>query len=188
MSCNYYAVRKPDQIKKEELISLIQKSSPDSYKDIKNLTEELYGDYDTFGEYGNVIHLGHSSVGWRFLLNPNVSEPEYWRTDIDPEPKLLYPLTKQGLFEFLFKDEITIVNEYNEVIKKEEFWSILLNNSYPNEGLDSASYQKENPVKSHINMTQEQVRFKKLGFTFETDSQTDFYSDGLRWAVYSEFS
>ena len=44
------------------------------------------------------IHLGKRSGGWKFLFNPNYER--------------YYPLTKEGLMNFLKRDDVIIYTEY----------------------------------------------------------------------------
>ena len=87
MGTNYYARILPTKERKEKLKKLIDE---DKLDEIANLYQELYVDSE--------IHLGKRSAGWKFLFNPNYEK--------------YYPLTKEGLMNFLKQDNIIIYNEY----------------------------------------------------------------------------
>ena len=87
MGTNYYARILPTKERKEKLKKLIDE---DKLDEIANLYQELYVDSE--------IHLGKRSAGWKFLFNPNYEK--------------YYPLTKEGLLNFLKQDNIIIYNEY----------------------------------------------------------------------------
>ena len=87
MGTNYYARILPTKERKEKLKKLIDE---DSFDEIEDLYQELYVDTE--------IHLGKRSAGWKFLFNPNYEK--------------YYPLTKEGLLNFLKQDNIIIYNEY----------------------------------------------------------------------------
>ena len=87
MGTNYYARILPTKERKEKLKKLIDE---DKFHDVEEQFRELYVDTE--------IHLGKRSAGWKFLFNPNYEK--------------YYPLTKEGLLNFLKQDNIIIYNEY----------------------------------------------------------------------------
>ena len=94
MGTNYYARIIPSKERKEHLKQLIDENKFDEIQEEVNL---MYGS-DTQYSNGAVIHLGKRSAGWKFLFNPNFEK--------------YYPLTKEGLMNFLKRDDVIIYSEY----------------------------------------------------------------------------
>lgn len=198
MGTNYYARILPTKERKKEFHNAIEAND---YPLVKKLSDELYSrielDYDTHEIVGGEVHLGKLSHGWKFLWNPNVfvirqghleDGPTGRRYVQDPSiPKYLYPLTKQGLHDFIFRDDIMVLDEYGEEQNKEEFWKDALEWGQP-DGWDAAGYEKE--YKEHIYpVTGELVDLlRQEGYKFTSRSNSDFYSDDLRFAAFTEFS
>ena len=153
-----------------------------------------------------VVHLGKRSGGWKFLWNPNIyiisnghlektNETYHYVKDADTIC-YIYPLTKEGIWNFINQDNIIIFDEYGEEYpNKKEWFDDCLNWTRWNnkEAWDSKSYEEweksQNPSYTsypiHDNYTE---MLKKEGFKFTSDSNSDFYSDGLRFAGFNEFS
>lgn len=206
MSTNYYARILPTKERKKELYDAIEAND---FPLINKLTEEMYGslrrDWDCEDTIGGVIHLGKRSGGWKFLWNPNVfvirhghsekdSNGNYKWVEEPSTPLYTYPLTKKGLHDFIFRDDILIYDEYDELQDKEEFWNMALSWGYKEDdkGWDSASYEayerKENHYTSYPVTGELTDLLKAEGYKFTTYTNSDFYSDGLRFAGYIEFS
>ena len=113
MGTNYYARLKPDSKLKEKLIEAIKN---DKFDVVTALSQKLYGDFGPYTE-GNVIHLGKRSGGWKFCWNtnartiPKLDDKGQWDY-VSKVPKLLYPLTKEGIIKFLKDNNAIIVSEY----------------------------------------------------------------------------
>ena len=197
MSCNYYARILPSKERKKELHDAID---ADDFSLINTLTSELYGgirmEWSNNSIVGGEVHLGKKSSGWKFLWNPNIFVMRHWhyednngvRTYIsDPStPIYTYPLTKKGIKAFIDREDVLIYDEYNELQDKEEFWQYALKNN--KDDLDSASYEENKagrmyPVEGELTdlLIQE-------GYKFTSHTNADFYSDGLRFAGFTEFS
>ena len=196
MGCNYYARIIPTKEQKQELYNAIES---DDFSLINKLIDEMYSpikkDWDSDEVIGGEVHLGKASAGWKFCWNPNVfvirhghiEDTKYGtRTWVeDPSTALYtYPLTKQGLHDFIFRDDVLVYDEYNELQDKEEFWKMALENK----GWDAASYEEYD--NSHIYPVTGELTdlLKQEGYKFTSRSNSDFYSDGLRFAGYTEFS
>lgn len=194
MGCNYYARIIPTKERKKELHDAIEAND---FCLIQLLTREMYGklEKDLDNELtGGEVHLGKASGGWKFLWNPNVyvvrnghlEDVNGTRKYIpDPDtPLYLYPLTKQGLHDFIFRKDVLVYDEYDELQDKEEFWQMALEN----EGWDAAEYEKE--YSKHIYPVTGELTdlLKAEGYQFTSMSNSDFYSDGLRFAGYTDFS
>lgn len=188
MGTNYYALKHPDKDLKEALHKAIDE---DDYNEIKRLYQKGYEELQYFdGEFqGNEIHLGKRSVGWKFLWDPNMYL--YYKNGYEKNVKYLYQLNKDSIHKFIFRDDITIVDEYDEVQNKEEFWDMALNWNQP-DGWDSDSYnaweRQRNPnYIPHIYNIELANYLSILGYKL-SKSRADFYSDGLRFATNINFS
>ena len=95
MGTNYYARIIPSKSRKEHLKRLIDE---DRFSLIKQEVQKMYGESDEYTEEAGEIHLGKRSSGWKFLFNPNYEK--------------YYKLTKEGLSEFLHREDVIIYNEY----------------------------------------------------------------------------
>ena len=199
MSTNYYAHILPSKKRKKELIDAIKAND---FPLINKLTDEMYNPIRVeYGEdyiIGGVVHLGKRSSGWKFLWDPNVfvirnghlEDNNGTRRYVpDPDtPLYTYPLTKNGLKSFIDREDVLIYDEYNELQDKEVFWDMALKWGYEkdNEGWDAASYEEKHtsyPVTRELTDLLEQE-----GYKFTSYTNSDFYSDGLRFAGYTDFS
>lgn len=197
MGTNYYAYIIPSKERKKELCEAIEAND---FHLIQQLTNEMYGRLERNFDnelIGGEVHLGKVSAGWKFLWNPNVyvvrnghmEDVNGSRKYIpDPDtPLYLYPLTKQGLHNFIFRDDVLIYDEYEELQDKEEFWQMALSHGQK-DGWDAAGYEKKYP--KHIYPVTGELTdlLKAEGYQFTSMSNSDFYSDGLRFAGYTDFS
>ena len=188
MGTNYYARIIPKEEDKQQLIEAIKR---DDFDSVPDLASELYGHRNDYSGLGGVIHLGKRSSGWKFLWNPNVIE--YCDGYLDENKKYIpvykhkyvYPLTKQGIIDFVMREDVYIVDEYKEIQDKQEFLDMAFN--WCLDGLDSKEYQ-ENP-KYEASMyygldVQTRKKWESLGFKVE---YFDFYSDGLKFSTSISF-
>ena len=197
MGTNYYARIIPSKERKKELHDAIE---DDDFSLVSRLKVEMYDPIqldDDNNIIGGQVHLGKLSCGWKFLWNPNVfvirqghleDSPTGRRYVPDPSiPKYFYPLTKQGLHDFIFRDDVVVFDEYGEKQGKEKFWKIALEWGQP-DGLDAAGYEEK--YKEHIYPVTGELTdlLRQEGYKFTSFSNSDFYSDGLRFATYTEFS
>lgn len=198
MGCNYYAHIIPSKQRKKELHDAIEAND---FSLINKLTDEMYNpirvEYEENYIIGGVVHLGKGSSGWKFLWNPNVfvirnghlKDNNGTRRYVpDPDtPLYTYPLTKKGLKSFIDREDVLIYDEYNELQDKEEFWKMTLEWGQPN-GWDSAGYEKE--YKEHIYPVTGELTdlLRQEGYKFTSSTNSDFYSDGLRFAGFTDFS
>jgi len=199
MSCNYYAHIIPSKERKKKLHDAIEAND---FPLINKLTNEMYDrirvEYGEGHITGGVVHLGKRSCGWKFLWNPNVfvirnghleDNNGIRRYVPDPDtPLYTYPLTKKGLKSFIDKGDVLIYDEYNELQDKEIFWDMALKWGYEkdNEGWDAASYDRKRtsyPVTGELTDL-----LKREGYKFTSYTNSDFYSDGLRFAGFIDFS
>ena len=136
MGTNFYARILPKEDEKNELINKIVNNK---FDEIEDLASELYGNRNEYTRKGNVIHLGKRSAGWKFLWNPNVTK--YYDGYIDPETKeyvsvvkydYVYPLTKQGITEFVMREDVVITDEYGDQQDPKEFLEMAFSWGQPN--------------------------------------------------------
>ena len=200
MGTNYYARVIPTKERKKELYDAIEAND---FRLVEKLTAEMYGSIRMeYGEdyvIGGVVHLGKRASGWKFSWNPNVFVVRHGHLEDTPhgrawveEPSTaiyVYPLTKQGIKEFIDRKDVLIYDEYEELQDKEEFWKMALEWGYEdgNEGWDAAAYEKERP-NHHYAITGELTDLLiSEGYEFTSWTHSDFYSDGLRFAGFTEF-
>ena len=200
MGTNFYARIIPSVEQKEKLIEAINNND---FESIKDKVTDMYGRITYYGGVltGGEIHLGKRSGGWKFLWNPNVyihrngylEEGRYV-----PEPSTLYylyPLTKEGIHGFIMQEDIEVYDEYGEKQDKENFFkeAIEWTTWRGEEAWDSKSYEeyekKQNPSYRVFKSQSELITLlQDNGVSFISESQSDFYSDGLRFATTTEFS
>ena len=204
MGTNYYVKIIPSKERKKELHDAIE---ADDFSLISRLKTEMYDSIQLDDDkeiIGGKVHLGKLSHGWKFLWNPNVfvirqghlEDTSSGRRYVpDPSiPKYLYPLTKQGLHDFIFRDDVIVFDEYREKQDKEEFWKMALEWGYDkeNEGWDAASYEayemEQNNYHQYPVMGELTDFLKSEGYKFTSQTNSDFYSDGLRFAGFTDFS
>lgn len=210
MSCNYYAKIIPSKERKKELHDAIDDNDISL---VKHLVDELYEEshmnWDTHDIEGGIVHLGKRSCGWKFLWNPNVFVIRNGHTEYEDIPggrvghwvsepstlKYLYPLTKKGLKSFIDREDVLIYDEYDELQDKEEFWKMALEWGYnkDDEGWDGASYdnfeKNIDPTYRAYPCTGELTDLlEQEGYKFTSYANSDFYSDGLRFAGFTDFS
>lgn len=190
MGTNYYARIIP---KEEDKQKLINKINNNEYNEIADLVSELYGTRNEYSCKGNVIHLGKRSSGWKFLWNSNVIQ--YCDGYVDTQSgkfipvykfDTVYPLTKQGITDFVMREDVIVYDEYNELQDKEEFLEMAFTWCQP-DGLTSKEYQ-ENPkydAPPYFKCERENKKWEDFGVKVE---YYDFESDGLRFSTSINFS
>lgn len=190
MGINYYAKIKPSEKDRMSLISLIEEGK--DYEAIVDRALSLYGINDMYNYNRGIVHLGKASAGWKFLWNPN-----QWKIDVGhydstlnqyiPEYRIekYYDLTKKSISEFLRREDVTIYDEYGEEYTAEQFLNIALNHCV--DGLDSNSAHKKK-YEGFWDMSERQNMWRSQSYQFENIYQSDFYSDGLRFSISTDFN
>ena len=200
MGTNFYARIIPSKDRKERLKKLIDENY---FDDIQPEVADMYGSSDEWSENHGEIHLGKRSGGWKFLFNPNYER--------------YYPLTKEGLMNFLKRDDVIIYTEYfsfredDEYSKREytddpdsnhdkyylwtaeQFMNMATNWGYDDptswDGKSYEEYEKErNPSYSGYEKFGDKEREKFWIERGYNPSYYNFYNDGLRWSTCCEFS
>lgn len=200
MGTNFYALRLPTRERKNKLSSLLE--GTDFYQ-IQQEIDRTFGDFGMDGDIptGGKIHLGKRSAGWKFLWNPNmwcVKHGHITNGSYIPEPNTffsLYPLTKVGIWDFLKNPNIVVINEYNEKQNKENFFNDAINwTTWQGEpAWDSKTYSEwersqGNNVDTYPCRNDLIKELISRGYEMISESCSDFYSDGLRFATTTEFS
>ena len=206
MSTNYYARILPTKERKERLKEFIDNND---FKKIQDEVADMYGRYQLGYEgepIGGQVHLGKRASGWKFLWNPNCNVIRHghmeWEDTSEcsrigrwvPEDNTmyyLYPLTKEGIKAFIDREDVVIYDEYGDKQDKEEFWNMALN--WSPDGFDSKSYEEKEIEKNGTYKTypisgELTDMLMKEGYTFTSNTHSDFYSDGLRFAGFIDFS
>lgn len=211
MDTNYYAYIIPTKKKKDELKKMIDNDELDKVLD---KSKEMYGniEYDVYTKQllGCKVHLGKSSIGWKFLWNPQVflvphGHYETFQTECGEKYELyakdpstlyhLYPLTKKGITHFVMREDVVIRNEYGESVDKEGFLyhAMVEKNTYRSingeikETLDSRLYEEIRPCRIHISRSELVKALEAEGHKMISKSLSDFYSDGLRFSTITCF-
>jgi hypothetical protein len=196
MGTNFYARIIPTIEQKEELIEAINNND---FVSIKEMVADMYDDFTYHGAIsGGNIHLGKRSGGWKFLWNPNMYITRELLKDKDGRYyagkylcQYLYPLTKQGIKDFISRDDIEIYDEYGEKHDKESFFQEAVNWTTWNgkEAWDSKTYHLSYPEERTYPCDNNIIRYMiHEGQDFISNDRSDFYSDGLRFATTTEFS
>lgn len=212
MGTNYYAYIIPTKKKKDELKKMIDDDELDKVSD---KSKEMYGnikyDVDTNQLVGCKVHLGKSSIGWKFLWNPQVfliphGHYETFQTECGEKYELyakepptlyhLYPLTKNGITDFVMREDVVIRNEYGKSVDKEDFlyYAMVEKNTYRSitgeikEALDSRLYEEIRPNEIYANQSELIKALEAEGHKMISKSLSDFYSDGLRFSTTTHFS
>lgn len=184
MGTNFYARIIPQYSEKQELVdAIINDADPDF---IEELTQKLYSTRNEYTGYGSRIHLGKRSGGWKFLWNPNVVK--IWDSDAcEYAYNYVYPLTREGITNFVMREDVIITDEYGEVQDPEEFLEMAFN--WCKDGLDGKEYQTNPKYVSsrgtYYPDTERNNFWRVLGYEPE---YYDFYSDGLRFSTSVSFS
>lgn len=184
MSTNYYLRHKPTQEQIDELKKCIDSTvNGQNFFEVLELAKQMYATCDEYEQDNGEMHIGKRSDGWKFLWCPNVhytpcidKETGNWVTDRKIEKK--YELTKKGITDYIMQDEFVVVDEYGDIQDKTEFLDMAFN--WCTDGYDSLSYSKDY---DGWDMSHQQKIFKEMGIKFDDKTQSDFYSDGLRFSI-----
>lgn len=191
MGTNFYARIIPKQEDKQKLIDAINNNQ---YDVIENLASELYGRRDDYSGVGNEIHLGKRSGGWKFLWNPNVIK--VWDSKAcDYAYNYVYPLTKEGITNFVTREDVIIIDEYGETQDPKDFLEMAFSWGEP-DGYTGKTYEESHKEESGYRNYYWSKKYQRsmhsendemwfdLGYIVE---YYDFESDGLRFATSINF-
>lgn len=172
MGTNYYRVKPISKEDREELHKKL-----DEVLDVRGrdyiLTEEIEKVKNE-----SEVHICKSSCGWQVNFDHN------WGKYYQPNRK--------SLEEFLSEPGTWIEDEYGEKISYDDFWKFVKeHNENPRNSWTSESYRKweeETNGRRFPNYCFDDIQRCKLLFGIDSNGGNDFTVDGLRFAVYSDFS
>lgn len=186
MGTNFYRRNILTKERKENIYNKIDEFS-DYLK--YDLEKSLYPncDYDELNDFineqENEIHICKRSCGWYINFDHN------WGKYYQP--------TRESLTKFLSEPNTEIIDEYGEVYTLEEFWKEVdeWNSSSKRDGTElwtSKTYDEweksRDPNWKIYDCTSDRNKVKDLFNIDVPYGESDFISDGLRWAVFSNFS
>jgi hypothetical protein len=199
MSCSYYLRRKPDKEKLKELTELMfGDDTLEHVVEVQKLFDELYGDMWFNSEKncldGCGVKIGRYTGGWKFLWHPLVFQRnnfhfERVKTENGEIIRAVYDdptfycfwgeLTRDAITSVIMDDNNFVYDEYGQLQDKNEFLNMAMNT----QGYDDDSYFKEHPEQYRYKDYLRAEMFRKFGCDAHY-GKGDFYSDGLRFAVY----
>lgn len=164
MGTNYYRCKKITQKDKDEVIKLINNDDFD-------LAQEKLSNIK------NKVHICKSSCGWQICFDHNNG--------------IYYTPCRENLDKFLREHDTYIEDEYGEKMTVDEFWEFVdTHNSNPINKFTCESYdkwEKENNSHYFPHKCSQDIRNVYSLFGIETH-ENDFEVDGLRFAVFTDFS
>lgn len=124
------------------------------------------------------VHICKSSLGWQVCFDHN------WGKYYQPNIK--------SLEEFLSEPNTWVEDEYGEKISYEDFWKMVKeHNENPRNGWTSKSYEEYEEKangRTFAKCCYKDIDKCKHTFGIDSNGEIDFQVDGLRFAVYSDFS
>lgn len=199
MGTNFYARVIPTKERKEQLKKLIDE---DKFEEISDAVAEMYGHVGMYQLEGGIIHIGKRSGGWKFLWDTNWYDIDEGNYDTEqkkwiPKPgiKKWYDLNKKSISEFLHREDVRLFDEYGDEYNVDEFLKDIeeWDNTPWIDGspkYDGKSYDEEEEKNGNVTMYRRygdsnEAKWKARGFDA---SHNDFYSDGMRFATFTDFS
>lgn len=172
MGTNYYRINPASKEDRENLHKKLDEVlNGNEYRStFDDMIDDVYEKYQ--------IHICKSSFGWQICFDHN------WGKYYQPNRK--------SLEEFLSEEGTWIEDEYGEKISYEDFWKFVKeHNENPNNKWTSESYRKyeiEKNGRYYSGCCSEDIENCKAQFGIDSHGESDFEVDGLRFAVYSDFS
>lgn len=172
MGTNYYKVYIPTEDEIDELqrdltrLKEIRKGiSDESAENVKDHMREILS-------RANKVHICKKSWGWK--------------TNFDHNWGKYYKPTKESIDAFLRSPDGYMIDEYGEIIDIDDFWKDTFERDAKPDVYTSETYRKTHPEEHYYLCRDDQRKVKEL-FGITT-YENDFESDGLRFAVFSDFS
>lgn len=172
MGTNYYRVKPYSKEEREELHKKLDEviDGKSCNYDLNELLESVQKKHS--------VHICKSSFGWQICFDHNWGEH--------------YQPNRKSLEEFLSEPNTWIENEYGEKISYDDFWEFVkTHNENLNNSWTSESYWKHemgNGKYFKPCYCADDMEKCKMMFGVDSNGETDFEVDGLRFAVYSDFS
>lgn len=230
MGTNFYARVIPKKSRIENLKKSIDEQDIDK---INEQIQEIFGLVDEYNRIGSKYHLGKRSMGWKFLWNSNCFVKRNGHTEetiveggartgsiikFVSDPSTLeqtYELTKEGIKDFILRDDIVIVDEYVEYNsirqlkdikqdKSDEYSTILFDKDeklawfeemLKLDGYGGESYDKKDCGSIYKSCFVDNSEYSEFGTLIKEKypdvrftGQHDFYNDGMRFSTSTSFS
>lgn len=169
MGTNYYRKRIPTQSDREELHALLDK-----------YIEGIVNDWEFRERVEQVlreVHICKISFGWQVCFDHNWGE--------------YYQPNRKDLERFLSEPGTVIEDEYGKRYTADEFWDIVKkHNENPRNSLIADSYRDYEISRGRYDrhFIEEYIHRCEVMFGLDCCGETDFCVDGLRFAVYTDFS
>lgn len=171
MGTNYYRIKEIPIKKREELHEKLDLLLN------RNITEDEFEHILESEMSKHEVHICKFSFGWQVGFDHN------WGKYYQPNRK--------SLEKFLLEPNTWIEDEYGAKIYFDDFWKMVdEHNANPKNNWTSKSYRKyEEQTNGRYlgNYFDEDIRKCKQLFGIDSNGESDFTVDGLRFAVYSDF-
>lgn len=171
MGTNYYRIKPITEEERQELHKKL-----DNVLENRSQKWELEEALEEF-EKEHQAHICKSSCGWQINFDHN------WGRYYQPNRK--------SLEEFLSEEGTWIEDEYGDKISYDEFWDMVkTHNEMPRNKWTSKTYRedKKNILVDDSIYCRDSIEKCKILFGIDSNGETDFTVDGLRFAVFSDFS
>lgn len=175
MGTNFYRVLKVTQRDKDKLKTLIDEGKILGIDEWSNEpVETVHSEIHRLNER---VHLCKRSRGWQICFDHNWGK--------------YYLPSRKSITEFLSQPDTEIQDEYGEVYTVEEFWKeVDEHNANEHSRFTAKTYREwgesQDPSWRYFPCYEHRKRVRRT-FGIVTD-EDDFEVDGLRFAVYSDFS
>lgn len=172
MGTNYYRIKPITEEQRQELHNKL-----DDVLDNRSQKWELEEALEAF-EKEHQTHICKFSAGWQVCFDHNLGK--------------FYQPNRKSLEKFLSEKGTWIEDEYGVRFSYEYFWDyVKKHNDNPRNKWTSESYRKweeETNGRRFTNYCLDDIERCKMMFGINSNGETDFTVDGLRFAVYSDFS
>lgn len=171
MGTNYYRIKPITEEQRQELHKKL-----DNVLDNRNQKWDLEEALEII-EREHQTHICKSSCGWQINFDHN------WGKYYQPN--------RRSLEEFLSEEGTWIEDEYGDKISYDEFWDMVkTHNEMQRNKWTSKTYRedKKNMWIDDSIYCRDSIEKCKMMFGIDSNGETDFEVDGLRFAVFSDFS
>ena len=160
MSTAFYVRQLPSEDELIKISQIVLKG------DVREAIDALY-------EFDTKIHICSRSCGWKVNFDHN------WGKYYEP--------SRISINEFISQPNYEIIDEYGEIYTPEKFWK-MVDDWNKNTELDDKLYQESGRALGYESYICNEDRRKVKEVFGITTKYNDFYQDGLRFAVFSDFS
>lgn len=171
MGTNYYRIKpiyKEERDRLHKALDDVLDKRGCEYE-LNEMLEEVKKDHE--------VHICKSSCGWQINFDHNWGK--YYKPD------------RKSLEDFLSEEGTWIEDEYGDKISYDEFWYMVkTHNEMPRNKWTSKTYRedKKNIWVDDSIYCRDSIEKCKMMFGIDSNGETDFEVDGLRFAVFSDFS